>query len=283
MNHLTTLFIKETTFFILFLCTVLNWIFSWAEKFCICFIISIYLWIFESNIHRCIIVHWACERCVCELVRKSDLHFFKLVNVEFLCWKISFCISFRISCLSQTFRHLCWISSNILKVHCLWCWKKSKSWVIDINFLSVFVFALSAPEELQSIIQEVKYRTGLQSAKLIRQLRRRDRLHHKLQKNYDIITACLQAVSQKRRKNTQFFILLSYEIKSSLKSTALQDACQPSGGWPQILYVLILVFYEHVEGSNCSACTSLQLIPSSSMFTVIWVPERWHLLSHLWF
>lgn len=69
----------------------------------------------------------------------------------------------------------------------------------------------SAPEELRSIIQEVKYRTGLQSAKLIRQLRRRDRLCHKLQKNYDIITACLQAVSQKRCKNTH--LLLLYEDK----------------------------------------------------------------------
>ncbi|KAJ0056978.1 hypothetical protein NL108_000803 [Boleophthalmus pectinirostris] len=55
-------------------------------------------------------------------------------------------------------------------------------------------------EELRSMIQEVKYRSSLQSAKLIRQLKRRDRLCHKLQKNYDIITACLQAVSQKRRK-----------------------------------------------------------------------------------
>ncbi|CAB1424548.1 unnamed protein product [Pleuronectes platessa] len=55
--------------------------------------------------------------------------------------------------------------------------------------------AQKAPAELQSIIQEVKYRTGLQSAKLLRQLKRRDRLCHKLQKNYDIITACLQAVS----------------------------------------------------------------------------------------
>lgn len=66
------------------------------------------------------------------------------------------------------------------------------------------LFVISAPAELHSIVQEVKYRTGLQSAKLIRQLKRRDRLCHKLQKNYDIITACLQAVSQKRRKNTHF-------------------------------------------------------------------------------
>ncbi|XP_045075497.1 TBC1 domain family member 30-like, partial [Coregonus clupeaformis] len=54
------------------------------------------------------------------------------------------------------------------------------------------------PEELRCIIEEVLYRTGLQSAKLLRQLKRRDRFNHKLQKKYDIITACLQAVSQKR-------------------------------------------------------------------------------------
>lgn len=67
---------------------------------------------------------------------------------------------------------------------------------------SANAFVFSAPEELRAIIQEAKYRSGLQSAKLIRQLRRRDRLSHKLQKNYDIITACLQAVSQKRSKNS---------------------------------------------------------------------------------
>ncbi|XP_051275783.1 TBC1 domain family member 30 isoform X2 [Dicentrarchus labrax] len=79
--------------------------------------------------------------------------------------------------------------------------------------------AQKAPEELQSIIQEVKYRTGLQSAKLIRQLRRRDRLCHKLQKNYDIITACLQAVSQKRRVDTR----LKFTIEPSLGKNGFQQ------------------------------------------------------------
>lgn len=74
--------------------------------------------------------------------------------------------------------------------------------VVNVWLVCFWLFFL-APEELRSIIQEVKYRTALQSAKLIRQLRRRDRLCHKLQKNYDVITACLQAVSQKRRKSTQ--------------------------------------------------------------------------------
>nr|XP_046234609.1 TBC1 domain family member 30 isoform X2 [Scatophagus argus] len=76
-----------------------------------------------------------------------------------------------------------------------------------------------ALEELHSIIQEVKYRTALQSAKLIRQLRRRDRLYHKLQKNYDIITACLQAVSQKRRVDTR----LKFTIEPSLGKNGFQQ------------------------------------------------------------
>ncbi|XP_053170123.1 TBC1 domain family member 30 isoform X2 [Scomber japonicus] len=79
--------------------------------------------------------------------------------------------------------------------------------------------AQKAPEELLSIIQEVKYRTGLQSAKLLRQLKRRDRLCHKLQKNYDIITACLQAVSQKRRVDTR----LKFTIEPSLGKNGFQQ------------------------------------------------------------
>ncbi|XP_059182265.1 TBC1 domain family member 30 [Centropristis striata] len=79
--------------------------------------------------------------------------------------------------------------------------------------------AQKAPEELLSIIQEVKYRTGLQSAKLLRQLKRRDRLCHKLQKNNDIITACLQAVSQKRRVDTR----LKFTIEPSLGKNGFQQ------------------------------------------------------------
>ncbi|XP_041637125.1 TBC1 domain family member 30 isoform X2 [Cheilinus undulatus] len=79
--------------------------------------------------------------------------------------------------------------------------------------------AQKAPKELQSIIQEVRYRIGLQSAKLLRQLKRRDRLCHKLQKNYDIITACLQAVSQKRRVDTR----LKFTIEPSLGKNGFQQ------------------------------------------------------------
>ncbi|KAL7827942.1 hypothetical protein AOLI_G00310940 [Acnodon oligacanthus] len=59
------------------------------------------------------------------------------------------------------------------------------------------------PEELKWIIQEVNYRIGIQSAKLVRQLKRKDRFHHKYQKKCDIVTACLQAVSQKRTSPRQ--------------------------------------------------------------------------------
>ncbi|XP_061770100.1 TBC1 domain family member 30 isoform X2 [Nerophis ophidion] len=76
-----------------------------------------------------------------------------------------------------------------------------------------------APEELHAILQEVKHRTGVQSAKLIRQLKRHDRLEHKLQKNYDIITACLQAVSQKRRVDTR----LKFTIEPSVGKNGFQQ------------------------------------------------------------
>ncbi|XP_057613418.1 TBC1 domain family member 30-like [Chionomys nivalis] len=56
--------------------------------------------------------------------------------------------------------------------------------------------------ELKTILRELKYRIGIQSAKLLRQLKQKDRLLHKVQKNCDIVTACLQAVSQKRSAST---------------------------------------------------------------------------------
>nr|XP_057921740.1 TBC1 domain family member 30 isoform X2 [Doryrhamphus excisus] len=83
----------------------------------------------------------------------------------------------------------------------------------------VHYLSQKAPEELRAIIQEVKYRTGVQSAKLIRNLKRRDRLIHKLHKNYDIITACLQAVSQKRRVDTR----LKFTIEPSVGKNGFQQ------------------------------------------------------------
>eukprot|EP00064_Thunnus_orientalis_P022322 superscaffoldBa00007422_g22515 len=96
--------------------------------------------------------------------------------------------------------------------------------------------AQKAPAELHSIIQEVKYRTGLQSAKLIRQLRRRDRLCHKLQKNYDIITACLQAVSQKRPGLSRFSMRQERLPAAGRRPRAgLKQRQQASGGVGNII------------------------------------------------
>ncbi|KAM9403054.1 TBC1 domain family member 30 [Salvelinus alpinus] len=86
-------------------------------------------------------------------------------------------------------------------------------------YISIYLYCVPAPEELSCVIVEVRYRTGLQSAKLLRQLKRRDRLTHKLQKNYDIITACLQAVSQKRRVDTR----LKFTIEPSLGKNGFQQ------------------------------------------------------------
>ncbi|XP_053097842.1 TBC1 domain family member 30 isoform X2 [Pangasianodon hypophthalmus] len=75
------------------------------------------------------------------------------------------------------------------------------------------------PEELKWIIQEVNYRIGIQSAKLVRQLKRKDRLHHKQQKKCDIVTACLQAVSPKRRVDTR----LKFTLEPSLGKNGFQQ------------------------------------------------------------
>nr|XP_019588009.1 PREDICTED: TBC1 domain family member 30 isoform X1 [Rhinolophus sinicus] len=73
--------------------------------------------------------------------------------------------------------------------------------------------------ELKTIIRELKYTIGIQSAKLLRQLKQKDRLLHKVQKNCDIVTACLQAVSQKRRVDTK----LKFTLEPSLGQNGFQQ------------------------------------------------------------
>nr|XP_020143119.1 TBC1 domain family member 30 isoform X2 [Microcebus murinus] len=73
--------------------------------------------------------------------------------------------------------------------------------------------------ELKTILRELKYRIGVQSAKLLRQLKQKDRLLHKVQKNCDIVTACLQAVSQKRRVDTK----LKFTLEPSLGQNGFQQ------------------------------------------------------------
>ncbi|XP_063111144.1 TBC1 domain family member 30 isoform X3 [Cavia porcellus] len=74
-------------------------------------------------------------------------------------------------------------------------------------------------DELKMILQELKYRIGIQSAKLLRQLKQKDRLLHNMQTNCDIVTACLQAVSQKRRVDTK----LKFTLEPSLGQNGFQQ------------------------------------------------------------
>ncbi|XP_061495812.1 TBC1 domain family member 30 isoform X4 [Rhineura floridana] len=73
--------------------------------------------------------------------------------------------------------------------------------------------------ELMTIIQELNYRICVQSAKLLRLLKQKDRLLHKVQKNSDIVTACLQAVSQKRRVDAK----LKFTLEPSLGQNGFQQ------------------------------------------------------------
>ncbi|XP_032502371.1 TBC1 domain family member 30 isoform X1 [Phocoena sinus] len=74
-------------------------------------------------------------------------------------------------------------------------------------------------DELKMILRELKYRIGIQSAKLLRQLKQKDRLVHKVQRNCDVVTACLQAVSQKRRVDTK----LKFTLEPSLGQNGFQQ------------------------------------------------------------
>ncbi|XP_037701770.1 TBC1 domain family member 30 isoform X2 [Choloepus didactylus] len=73
--------------------------------------------------------------------------------------------------------------------------------------------------ELKTILRELKYRIGIQSTKLLRQLKQKDRLLHRVQKNCDIVTACLQALSQKRRVDTK----LKFTLEPSLGQNGFQQ------------------------------------------------------------
>ncbi|NXW04209.1 TBC30 protein, partial [Fregetta grallaria] len=76
---------------------------------------------------------------------------------------------------------------------------------------------LADVDELTTIKRELNYRISVQSAKLLRLLKQKDRLVHKVQKNCDIVTACLQAVSQKRRK---YFLCTCVLWHDALKAVA---------------------------------------------------------------
>lgn len=54
--------------------------------------------------------------------------------------------------------------------------------------------------ELKKTVDELQHRINFVSSRLVRQLKRRDRRVAKLQHNSDLVTAILQAASQKRSR-----------------------------------------------------------------------------------
>ena len=59
--------------------------------------------------------------------------------------------------------------------------------------------------EIRRVLEELSSYVTLLSGRLVRQLKRRDKNAFKLQRNFDILTAILQAVSLKRREWFLFF------------------------------------------------------------------------------
>ncbi|XP_077639629.1 TBC1 domain family member 30 isoform X2 [Lonchura striata] len=84
----------------------------------------------------------------------------------------------------------------------------------QVNYLR-----LKDVDELTTIKRELNYRIAVQSAKLLRLLKQKDRLVQKVQRNCDIVTACLQAVSQKRWVDTK----LKFTLEPSLGQNGFQQ------------------------------------------------------------
>lgn len=61
-------------------------------------------------------------------------------------------------------------------------------------------FVNTGTDELRVMAKEMRTRISMLSTKLVKQLKRRDKHAYKLQRNFDVLTAILQAVSLKRRK-----------------------------------------------------------------------------------
>lgn len=54
--------------------------------------------------------------------------------------------------------------------------------------------------EIRRVLDELNSYVTLLSGRLVRHLKRRDKNAYRLQRNFDVLTAILQAVSLKRRK-----------------------------------------------------------------------------------
>ena len=73
--------------------------------------------------------------------------------------------------------------------------------VVYIIFTPFVLYTLET-DELRVMAKEMRSRISMLSTKLVKQLKRRDKHAYKLQRNFDVLTAILQAVSLKRREYT---------------------------------------------------------------------------------
>ena len=81
--------------------------------------------------------------------------------------------------------------------------RETVSMIFFIALLMFFFFSLvlrTDTDELRVMAKEMRTRISMLSTKLVKQLKRRDKHAYKLQRNFDVLTAILQAVSLKRRE-----------------------------------------------------------------------------------
>ncbi len=75
---------------------------------------------------------------------------------------------------------------------------KTIVFLIFIIKIFFFISIFQAVTELTNLVNEMKLKTNQMSAKMIRELKHKDKLQSKLNRSCDVLTALLQAKSLKR-------------------------------------------------------------------------------------
>lgn len=73
----------------------------------------------------------------------------------------------------------------------------------NLSLIPKYLFLLflgSGLSQLQRMLSDLQRSIAVMNVRLVKQLKRRDRRQAKLQRNFDIVTAVLQASSLKRRE-----------------------------------------------------------------------------------
>ncbi|XP_060079402.1 TBC1 domain family member 30-like [Ylistrum balloti] len=106
-------------------------------------------------------------------------------------------------------------------------WRRSSIQLETTNSGRIHQATLEAQSvpQLRQLVQELQHRVSVINSQLVRQLKRRERRQAKVQHNADIVTAILQAASQKRRIDTR----LRFSLEPPLGDSAFdqwKDAMQ---------------------------------------------------------